>query len=263
MPIHTGIPIYPFSQSQFGPIAYEVMGHAYAIHKELGPIFNETAYRNTLAHILAPRAVTEVCIRLTHADFEKRVFIDLVVDQGCPFELKVAGELHNRHRQQLIQYLMLSGLNHGKLINFGADRVQHEFVNCHESTSHRRSFQIDLERWTWPSADACRLQEIVTSLLHDWGTGLDRWLYIEAVTYFLGGPEVVQQPMATLWDGIVVGSQDINLVCQQVGFEISCLRRDLDLYEKHLQRFLAHTTLKRILWVNIVSGCVRFVVLEK
>ena len=263
MPIHTKIPIHPVSQSKFGAVAYEVIGHAFAVHKELGPIFSEFAYRDTLAHILAPRATTELCIRLTHGDFEKRYFIDLVVDDACPFELKVTTELHSKHKQQLIQYLMLTGLHHGKLINFGADQVEHEFVNCHSTTEHRRSFQLDFERWPSPTADERRFQEIVTSLLHDWGTGLDRWLYIEAVTHFLGGPEVVRQSVATLWNGIVVGSQAINLVSPQVGFEISCLRRDLELYEKHLRRFLSHTTLARILWVNIVLGCVRFVVLEK
>jgi GxxExxY protein len=60
--------------------------------------------------------------------------------------LKVASALHERHRQQLIQYLMLTDLHHGKLINFGGEKVEHEFVNCHETTEHRRSFQVDLSR---------------------------------------------------------------------------------------------------------------------
>ena len=263
MPIETNIPLHPVSQSEFGQVAYEVVGHAFAVHKRLGRIFDESVYRKTLAHILSPHAAHEVCIRLTHADFEKRSFMDLVVDGGSPFELKVASAIHERHRQQLIQYLMLTDLHHGKVINFGADRVEHEFVNCHETAEHRRSFQVDLSRWSSQATGARRFQEIVVDMLRDWGTGLDRGLYIDAVTHFLGGPDVVRQPVETLWDGIVVGRQNVNLVAPNIGFEITCLRADGESYEENLRRFLANTTLEKIFWVNGVSGNVGFVLLSK
>ncbi len=263
MPIETNIPLRPVSQSDFGHVAYEVVGHAFTIHSRLGRIFDESIYRKTLAHILAPRGVEEVCIRLTHRGFEKPYVMDLVVDHGCPFELKVASQLHDRHRGQLIQYLMLTDLHHGKLINFGGDTVEHEFVNCHETTEHRRAFQLDLSRWSSPAADARGFQEIVVNLLRDWGTGLDRGLYIEATTHFLGGPEVVRQPVETLWDGRVVGRQFTNLAGRNTAFEITCLRTEVDSYEQHLLRFLANTTLEKVLWANVVSGLVRLVVLSK
>ncbi len=39
--------------------------------------------------------------------------------------------------------------------------------------------------------------------------------------------------------------------------EITCIKQDLDHYLSHLRRFLQNTDLEAILWVNIVSGCLR------
>jgi len=50
---------------------------------------------------------------------------------------------------------------------------EHEFVNCHETTEHRRSFQVNLSRWSFETADARNFQAMVVDLLRDWGTGLD------------------------------------------------------------------------------------------
>jgi len=136
-------------------------------------------------------------------------------------------------------------------------------LNCHETTEHRRSFQLDLSRWSTPAAGVREFQEIVVNLLRDWGTGLNRGLYIEAITHFLGGPQVVRQPVEILWNGIVVGQQSTNLAARNTGFAISCLRTEVDSYEEHLCRFLVNTTLEKIFWVNVVSGRVMFVLLSK
>ncbi len=263
MPIETNSALQPFPQSDFGAVAYEVVGEAITVHKRLGRIFDEWVYRKTLAHILGPRAADEVRIRLTHQGFEKQYFLDLVVDAGCPFELKVVSQLHDRHRGQLIQYLMLTGLNHGKLINFGGEVLEHEFVNCHETTGHRRAFELDLSRWPAKCAEARRFQEIAVNLLRDWGTGLDRSLYIDATVHFLGGPEVVRQPVETFWEGARVGWQLANLVGHNAAFEITCLRDDMGSYEQHLRRLLGNTTLGTIFWANVASGRVRLVELAK
>ena len=67
---------------------------------------------------LGQRAVKEVIVRATHGDFEKLYRLDLLVDNGAVFELRAVGQLHNQHRSQLIHYLMMTGAEHGKLINF-------------------------------------------------------------------------------------------------------------------------------------------------
>ena len=111
MPVTTSIPIRHFSQDDFGNGAYEVVGHAFEIHDSLGRVFHESVYRSTLQRMLGRRAVEEMEIVVTHQGFRKELYVDLIVDSGCPFELKVASSLNAAHESQLIQYLMLTGLS--------------------------------------------------------------------------------------------------------------------------------------------------------
>lgn len=257
MPITTSIPLSSFSQDKFGDVAYEVVGHALNVHRQLGCMFHESIYRSTMAEICGERALEEVGIRLSHAGFEKELFIDLVVDGGCPFELKVAAKLTDRHRGQLIQYLMLTGLPHGKLINFGSEQLEHEFVNCHETIGKRRLFKVNKEDWHVSGESSRRLESIVTGMLRDWGTGLDRSLYTEAVIALIGG-DAVTGFVETFWDGRVTGRQPVNLLDQNTSIEVTTKRRGLDAYEAHLRRFLIITKLEAIHWVNIGPGNVTF-----
>lgn len=256
MPIATSVPLRHYCQDEFGKVAYDVVHHAFQVHDELGRIFHEGVYRSTLHQILGNRAIQELEICLTHQSFRKELYIDLVVDLGCPFELKSASSLTDAHQSQLIQYLMLTGLSHGKLINFGAERVEHRFVNCHESPEQRRQFQIDYFDWGGDGPTE-RLEQFVVSLVSDWGTGLTRSLYQEAIVALAGGAEKYEQFTETHWQGQRTGRQPVNLIEPAVAFEIACKKHDLNHYESHLRRFLTNTDLQSILWVNIISGSVR------
>jgi len=67
-------------------------------------------------------------------------------------------------------------VRHGKLINFGAEKVEHQFVNCHESYEQRRQFDIARYGWSDSHESAC-FERTVVARLNDWGTGLSRALY--------------------------------------------------------------------------------------
>ncbi len=88
MPISTSFPVQQFSQDEFGKVAYEVVGHAFDVHDALGKKFHESVYKGTLQQIIGPRSVTEFAITLSHGSFLKNLYVDLLVDAGCPFELK-------------------------------------------------------------------------------------------------------------------------------------------------------------------------------
>ena len=164
MPVTTSIPLRYFSQEEFRDVAYEIVGYAFNVHRQIGRIFHESIYRSTLGRLCHGRGIEEVSICLSHEGFKKELFMDLVVDGGCPFELKVVSSLTDKHRTQLIQYLMLTELSHGKLINFGGEQVEHEFVNCHETTEHRRSFEIHKEEWHATSESGRQFERIVIAL---------------------------------------------------------------------------------------------------
>ena len=236
--------------------------HAFQIHDELGRVFHESTYRSALQHIFGSRAIQEFQICLEHGRFRKELYIDLVVDRGCPFELKSVTSLTAAHQSQLIQYLMLTDLSHGKLINFGKDRVEHQFVNTQARLEHRRSFEIDRIDWNGTGSME-RLEKLVVALLNDWGTGLSRSVYQEAILVLAGGEEVCCRFTETFWQGSRVGRQPVLELQPGVAFEITCMKNDLEHYEMHLRRFLHSTALSSILWVNIKFGCLRLQRMER
>jgi hypothetical protein len=85
MPVSCKHVIRPLSQQEFGEIAYEVIGHVFAVHHELGRLFDEKIYQAEIAHRIT-NAVREVPIDVTFGDFTKTFYIDLLVDGGAIFE---------------------------------------------------------------------------------------------------------------------------------------------------------------------------------
>lgn len=256
MPVRTVIPIRHFSQEDFGDVAYEVVGHAFGVHSTLGRIFHEPIYRSTMHRVIGERSIEKFSIQVSHQGWQKTLYVDFLVDAGCPFELKVVSDLTDAHASQLIQYLMLLGLSHGKLINFGKELVEHQFVNCHETLEQRRQFRIEQVNWI-KDEHANRFEHVVVSLLRDLGTGLSRTLYEEACTFLLCGPTPEREFTDAFWRGNRTGRQAVQMIGKGIVFKLTCKREELHIYESHLKRFLANTDLKCILWANIELGRLR------
>lgn len=253
MPVRTSIPLSPCSQTMFGDIAYDVVGVALELYSKMGNRFQESVYRSTLRQSFGVRALEEIEINLIHQDFVKKLYMDLVVDSGSVFELKASTSISPSHTSQLIQYLMLTGLNHGKVISFGGTQLEHKFVNCHMTVDGRREFK--LERTDWVNNSSYRsLEQLVVSLLHDWGTGLTAPLYLEAIVYLA---RLAEKNINTFWDGKITGKQPVHIIEQNHSLEVTCLSERIDSYKSNLIRFLKHTSLDEILWVNITNGNVR------
>ena len=87
----------------------------FAVHNELGRYFDEDIYRDEIAR-RDPDVRPEVLIEVTFRDFRKPYFMDLLASGGLVFELKTVEKLVHRHRSQLLNYLLLTGLPHGKLV---------------------------------------------------------------------------------------------------------------------------------------------------
>jgi GxxExxY protein len=60
---------------------------------------------------------------VSYEDFIKVYYIDLLINNAI-YELKTAQILTGEHEKQTINYLMLTGLNHAKLINMRPPSVQ-------------------------------------------------------------------------------------------------------------------------------------------
>ena len=251
MPIELSETIRVLDQAVFGEIAYEVMSHAFQIHNDLGRFFDEETYKLELAYILGGRAATEVLIRVKHLDFCKTYATDLLVDQGAIFELKAADHLMDQHRAQLLNYLLLTGCRHGKLINFRPERIEHEFLNTTLTPCDRTAFALDDSAWDSSLERAPDIRRLVEDFLRDWGTGLDLQLYADALTHFCGGKDRVLHDIDIKRDGRHIGRQKVRLAGTRAAFKFTALRASPEAFESHARRFLMHTDLLYLHWINI------------
>lgn len=238
-------------EAEFKQVAYEVMEVVFAVHNEMGPLFDEEVYE---------AAMTQVGFEVSFDSFRKRYYLDLLVREGCIFELKAVEELCDRHRAQLLNYLLLLEIAHGKLVNLRGDLVQHEFLNAPLTWQDRTAFQV-VDTY-WRGAVAPDLRDLLVPILREWGTGLDVQLYEEAVVHFLGGASRVASRIEVLANGVVIGHQTLNLLAPGVAVCLTALNRDEDRYAAQLRRFLRFVPLQTIQWVNIGRKQVSFRTLQ-
>lgn len=262
MPVSTRVPIRRLSQREFGEIAFDVMRHVFDIHLEIGRFFDEKIYKRELAHRI-PGVRLEEPIEVTFGTFRKQYFLDLLVADGALFEFKAVETLAGRHRAQLLNYLMLCDLAHGKLINVRTEGIEHEFVNTQWRCVERLSFEVNTERWDAASAGATTLHDNLVAFLRDLGVGLEIGLYEEAVMHFFGGKELVERDVRVEIEGHRLGDQRMRLIAPGVAFKITGLDRSLDEFETHARRLLAHVDLHAIAWININMKQVTFTTLTQ
>lgn len=257
MPVTVNADLVPLDQDSFARVAFDVMREVFSLHQRFGGLFDEVVYQRALAFSI-PNLLTEVRIDVTHAGFRKSYFMDIVAGRGGIIELKAVDALNARHRVQLINYLLLSGVCHGKLINFRPDRVEHEFVNATLTRADRTSF--DTADAAFRESDGFGLDKktLVVDLLRDWGTGLERSLYEEALVHFFGGQERALR-MTDVRLGETSTIRQPVLTCgTATGLRVTTLERGMIEYENHLHRFLSNTTLTSIQWINIACRQVTF-----
>ena len=262
MPIRIDADLRPLGQAEFGEIAYRVMDHVFQVHRELGRLFDEDVYQIEVARRL-PGSRIEVPVVAWFDDFQKEYFLDLWVAPGAIFEFKAVEQLHPRHRAQLLNYLLLTGSSHGKLVNLRPERVEHEFVNTSLTWADRVRFEVDVSPWSELNAAKPGLREWLESCLRDWGTGLDVELYEDAVTHFFGGRERADGTTDVIVRSRRVGNQSVRLAGPGASFQVTTIDPShLTRYEEFLQRFLDRTALDALQWINVHRSRVTFTTLR-
>ena len=260
MPIHVGAITHRLKESEFGRIAYDVMRCLFNIHNNLGRFFDEKIYKRELSRHY-PNTRLEVPIEVKFDSFRKCYFLDVLIDGSVPLELKTVESLTDRHRSQLLNYLLLADLPHGKLINMRSEQVQHEFVNTMLRPSCRTGFAINDRGWR--EIGDKQLMKWFIAFLNDIGTCLDIGLYEEALTHLLGGEERAMQDVKVISGGVVLGSQKFRLVESGIAFRVTALSGDLSLFEIHARRLLDHINLEAIQWINVTRTELLFKTIRK
>lgn len=245
---------------------YQVMGHAFKIHSRLGTLCDERIYADELAYrcgLDGLDAIREPHIKVTHQAFSKSYFLDLLIDGKAVYELKVSKELSPKHEQQLLNYLLLANLKHGKLITFGGESVQHRFVSTKLNSVKRHQMGVDTKEWKAVCKRGERLPDIVTALLEDWGGFLSVNLYREAISFILSDGNGLKGQVQILDTGRLIGKQVALLFAPDVVFYVSGCSRDTDGLRKHLKRLLENSSAQVIQWLNFDHHAARIETLEK
>ncbi len=266
MPVEFGVEVFPVGQERFHALDKVLMRHAFDMHNALGRFFDERIYQEELAVRCADcgiEAHREVEIRVFYKNFSKSFYLDLLVERGLIYELKAVESLNAVHQKQLIHYLLLAGLNHGKLVNLRPGSVETRFVSTRLTQNERMAYQMNEESWKGDDMDSQRLNGALRGLLEDWGAFLEVSLYREALLHLLNESNTGIQPVNIEINGRVVGSQKMCLLNFDTAWHISAARFHLPSYETHLTRLLNHTRLKRIHWINLNQQQITLKTLKK
>lgn len=265
MPTELQHPVQQIPEKEFHELDYEIMRMAFDAYNDLGRFYDETIYQNELERRCRDAGIPttkEFEIKLIHKGFEKPLFLDLLINTSSVYELKAAKAIVDPYRMQTLNYLFTTNTQNGKLINFRPPSVEHEFVSTHLTNKKRRKYSTNEIDWKRGN-NTDRIREILSSLLDDWGAFLDTDIYLDALCHFLGGKESVIRPVAIHSGGTLLGQQKIPLLSDTEGFCLTSLTKNIPAYKRHLVRFLKHTELESIHWVNFNHSQINFSSLQK
>ena len=256
MPLHTSVPIKAIEQSDFHEIDEKVTGLAYDIHNEFGRYLDESLYPCELARrcrVMGFDVVHEPELKMTASldDFSKSYFADLLINQSVIVETKAVAALMPAHTGQTLNYLLLCGLHHGSLFNFRTDRVQHEFVSTRLTPADRLRCELDSSEWSSLSPECELLKHHFVRCVEEWGAFLDPLLYRDALTHFLGGIAQVVRDVPVYSQGEKIGCQEMRLITDDIAFAVTTATHHPGPLLEHQRRFLSHTQLKAIQWINL------------
>lgn len=100
----------------------------YNVRGILGPGYLESVYKNALMRELelnGLKASAEVPLSVSYKDVLVGEFrADIIVENSVIIELKAVETLHKAHEVQLVNYLTITGIDSGLLVNFGALDIQ-------------------------------------------------------------------------------------------------------------------------------------------
>ncbi len=121
------------NQLLYNENTYKVIGICMEVHRELGKGFNEVVYGDALeiefidGNINYSRE-TKYAISYKGNILRHQYKADFIIDDKIVLEIKAISCLTNSHIKQTLNYLAVSKLKVGLLINFGEDSLKYKRV---------------------------------------------------------------------------------------------------------------------------------------
>ncbi len=112
---------------------YKIVGLCMEVHKQLGKGFNEIVYGDALEIELIDNNLKysrEQKFDITYKGnlLPHKYLADFIIDDKIILEIKAIESLNNAHLKQTLNYLAVSKLKLGILINFGEDSLKYKRV---------------------------------------------------------------------------------------------------------------------------------------
>src|SRR5271170_4558064 len=101
-----------------------ILGCCFEVMEELGPGFLEKVYKNALLIAMRQKGL--------QVEVEKSYQADLVVNQTIIVELKCCEKLISEHQAQVFNYLKVSSLSVGLLVNFRRRKLEWKRLQSNE-----------------------------------------------------------------------------------------------------------------------------------
>jgi GxxExxY protein len=232
----------------------------------MGRFCDERIYQEELARRCRDagfQVEREVNLQVSHRDFFKSYYLDMLINHGGLYELKAVETINKSHEKQVINYLLLAGLRHGKLVNLRPASVESRFVSTSLCRESRADFRLIVEEFEEATDSDQLLRKTLCALLDDWGAFLDANLYRAALLHLIDGPKAGFQPVEIAVDGFLVGSQRMCVLDDETAWHLSAARIHLPSYETHLFRLFNHTRFKRVHWINFDQRKITLKTLKK
>jgi len=112
--------------------------------------------------------------------------------------------------------------------------------------------------WRAVTPEFEQLQILLIALLREWGALLDFRLYREALTHLLGGADNVIKRIPVRSQGRVIGNQEVHMLTDDFAFAVSAIKTGRPGMLDHQRRFLNHTHLHGIAWINLKGHEIEF-----
>lgn len=250
MPTTCAIRFPRLSDNEMRSIDYEVMGHAFAAHCDLGRLCDESVYQRELLRRLQNAGIEariEIPVTLSHRAFSIRLSLDLVVQQKVIYELKTAAALSSIHEAQLLGYLYLTNSTHGKLVNFRTRSVESRFVNTTFGEADRGRFAYDDSQFKGDSD----LKTWISELVKDWGTGLGASLYRRAILHCLSSFSNPGRLLPMSSSGHSIGCQRFHLLDEKTAIGVTTFSQITATNTRDFSKLVSSSPLQRMHWLNI------------
>ena len=116
------------NKSDIEPLVTCILDACYEVHRHLKAGYAESVYHKALKHELGLRGLDTTykdALQVSYKGINVGNYEpDLIVEDEVIIELKSVPHISDVHCIQLVNYLTITGIDHGLVVNFGADKFE-------------------------------------------------------------------------------------------------------------------------------------------